>query len=361
MPVDCIADLQQIDALKSDWNRIYRADAHAQIFLSWAWLRAHLPTMRRRWFILAYRAGVDAPYSALLPLASESFPAGSALLNRDLYLMGSPYADYTGLLADPAGEEVALREFGRHLRGEAWDNFYAADVMDPRLGRLMKALADKDAQLVDRGRTTCPFIPLPSTWDEYLRGYLTKHFRAVLKSRIRRIESLPGFRAVAFDADNVRFHIDKTLEFAQHRRPNSPGYRKDQRTLLLNCFASGSLWGLALWCERGLLSTVIAFPDRCKGEFAVYKVAFNPAFASLSPGTAILGLSIKYAIENGFRVYDFTRGAERYKFLFAKQIRHTYHLSVTRPSVRCAIGNAVRPLIRMPVRLTEKLLSHRPA
>jgi len=43
---------------------------------------------------------------------------------------------------------------------------------------------------------------------------------------------------------------------------------------------------------------------------------FDDKFAKLSPGKVMVGYSIRYAIENGFQVYDFLRESERYKSSF---------------------------------------------
>jgi len=45
-----------------------------------------------------------------------------------------------------------------------------------------------------------------------------------------------------------------------------------------------------------------------------YQSGLEPAWAKFSPGTVLFSLSIREAIHNGIRVYDFLQGDESYKF-----------------------------------------------
>ena len=360
MPIDVVESAAQFEPLRDVWESVYDSDSQAQVFASWAWIRAYLPVTRRRPFILCYRPAKEASHVAFLPLAIDGFPRRRPLLNRDLYPFQHPHGDYAGLLARPEHEDAALQAFSAFLTDERWDNFHAHDLCDARMNTLLESFSADRLRTVTLAETKCPYIPLPATWEDYLRTRLHKHFRHDLRRSIRLVETLPEFRAELIDRDNVELIVDLTLQYAQSRYRNSPRYRREQRALLLNCFQSGCLIGMGLWTGTSLLATVIAFVDGRGRELYAYKTAFNPAFAKYSPGTVVAGFMIRYAIENGFKIYDFSRGGERYKSLFGTALRYTRHHTLTRSGARAAIGNAIRPFVRAPGRVAEKLWSRVP-
>ena len=361
MPIDVIESADRFDALRPQWDAVYDRDLQGRVFLSWAWLRAHLNVTRRRPCIFAYRPPGDDAYRAFLPLAVEQFPSPVTPLGRDIYCLGNPSADYTGLIAEAQHEEAALAGFSEQLQAMRWDNFHAHDVSDERLTRMISTLPPDRFRELTLPQTKCPYIPLPSTWEEYLQTRLNKRFRGDLRRNIRAVKALPDFQIELLDAGNVEEVADLTLRFSQARYKNSPRYRYEQKALLIGCMRTNCLVGMVISTGKTPLATVLAFVDARRHELCAYKTAFNPLYASFSPGTVVAGLMIEHAIQSGFKVYDFSRGSERYKFHFGPELRFTHHTSVTRVGVRSSIGNAVRPLARIPVRITEKLLSRLPA
>ena len=68
MRIDVVESISDLENIRSDWDRVYMSDPHAQYFLSWTWLHSHL-LRRGRWFILALRESEPtSPYVAFLPL-----------------------------------------------------------------------------------------------------------------------------------------------------------------------------------------------------------------------------------------------------------------------------------------------------
>jgi CelD/BcsL family acetyltransferase involved in cellulose biosynthesis len=139
MDVARITMIDQLDAERGRWETLERLDPHATIFTSWRWLRAYLPIARRRWSILVLRDGAEAV--AYLPIARDG-----SVFDRELYLGGNPYADYTGMIAHPAHEEAAVARFAAALAGERWDAF----------------------NMCETDVTHCHSVALPPTWEEYV-------------------------------------------------------------------------------------------------------------------------------------------------------------------------------------------------
>ena len=87
-----------------------------------------------------------------------------------------------------------------------------------------------------------------------------------------------------------------------------------------------------------------SFVDSQKRVFYAYINAFNAEYAKKSPGSVILGYGIRYAIENGFKVFDFMRGSEEYKFSFGARERFNRNLTITRTGIRLTTSKIIRRL-----------------
>ena len=84
-----------------------------------------------------------------------------------------------------------------------------------------------------------------------------------------------------------------------------------------------------------------AFVDQRKQTFYCYISGWNDEFAKFSPGKAMVAHGLRYAIENGFQVYDFLRGDESYKFSFGAKKQFNTDIFITRKS----LGLTARKLI----------------
>ena len=73
-----------------------------------------------------------------------------------------------------------------------------------------------------------------------------------------------------------------------------------------------------------------------------YMMGYHAEYAKYSPGAMIVCASIRYAIEQGFRQFDLSRGGESFKTSLATGVAYTEHATLTRPGVRVAAVNAGR-------------------
>lgn len=144
-----LRSIDQFEAVKTDWETAHRADPHASVFMSWAWLRAYYGTFApESLFILALRAdGADADV-AFFPLQlDEPRPGRRFVQYRDLLAGGSggtSPANYTGIVCRPEYEAEALTKFGAYLRlNAAWERLLMRDVQDPRVERMMTGFSSR--------------------------------------------------------------------------------------------------------------------------------------------------------------------------------------------------------------------------
>lgn len=185
MQVEIINSINQFDQLEKNWNNVYAEDPHSQIFLSWSWLRGWLEVINHKWFILAIKPKSDSAYVGFFPLAIRSLQWGNLnIFNiyRALQTCAHPVADYTGFICLPEYEEDALKNFASYIHHNLeWDVFHIKDIQDPRINVFVEHFSQSDFQNTTNPGATCPYIPLPDEWEQYLTSQ--KFTQCIAKNR----------------------------------------------------------------------------------------------------------------------------------------------------------------------------------
>ena len=109
------------DAVRDNWDQVYRDDPDAQHFLSWTWLKDFLGH-RGRWFVLALREREpDSAYVAFFPLRlTTKLDAQSGVFYDEIIMGGNYSADYTGFIVMPGYEQDAISGFAAYLKEQNW-------------------------------------------------------------------------------------------------------------------------------------------------------------------------------------------------------------------------------------------------
>lgn len=316
LSVEVIDTPEKFERVAVAWNAIYAEDTHAQVFLSWDWLRNWFDITPYRWLVLAVTRAVEDAYVAFLPLAITT--AGRlGLHERQLYLGGKPISDYCGFVAAPDAAEAALKSLSAFVFRElAWDRFHVAHVIDDRLGLFLSALDDAQFSVNWDSPVKCPYAELPADFDTYVDS-LSPKTRFNLRRSMRIIEALPDFRATEGADDGYERDLDVVLELWRRRwGALSPADAGRYRTQLTRAADGGRLWLRMLWSGTTPIAGLVSLRDPVKRDWHYYFGGYNADFARYSPGKAVIGWSIRDAIVQGYKRFDFLLGAEEYKSSF---------------------------------------------
>ncbi|MEL6164800.1 MAG: GNAT family N-acetyltransferase, partial [Cyanobacteria bacterium J06628_3] len=209
MQLEIINNIQQFDKLNTNWNHIYTSDSHAQIFLSWSWLRGWLEVAPHDWFILAIKPQPNSAYVAFFPLAMRSLQWANVNVYRSLQTCAHPVADYTGFICLPEYEEDVIQTFASYIHHNLeWDVFHVKDIQDPRLNVFVEQFSSNDFQITNDQGATCPYISLPDSWEEYLQNFISRKPRKNLRNSLNKIEKNSDFYLTSIESDN----LDKQIE-----------------------------------------------------------------------------------------------------------------------------------------------------
>jgi CelD/BcsL family acetyltransferase involved in cellulose biosynthesis len=334
MRIDAIYRREELDALKQNWDDLYRADPEAQYFLSWQFISAFFRRFEGQWFVLA--ASQDArpsPYVALMPLRLKTRMNGKAgFFYHDVMTGGSYVADYTGAVCAPEFAQAAMAGFGRHLRKMHWANLHLENLRmsGGRLKAFLDRLEDKPLEIrhlsrvnkpenVDNSR--CPSVELPETWDAYLEQQLGSNMRQKLRRLLRKLDGSDEFRVTLPDAASIDRDIAILLDLWKNRwgarkGDSLRGILNTNRRVFGDAFANGSLFLPVLWHRDRPIGALATFVDPVKKTYFFSMAGRDETADILPPGLVPHAYSIRHAIQNGYRTYDFLRGDEPYKYSF---------------------------------------------
>jgi CelD/BcsL family acetyltransferase involved in cellulose biosynthesis len=159
---------------------------------------------------------------------------------------------------------------------------------------------------------------LPGDWDSYLAQLGKKH-RHEIRRKLRRVEERDGAISwtIAADGPELAAAFEGFLEL--HRLSGAakaefmtPAMEAFFRGLLPAFAGTGRLEIATLSVAGAPAAAYLSF--RAGDSLLLYNSGYDPAFADIGAGFALLVYRIRRAIEQGLRHIDFLRGDERYKY-----------------------------------------------
>jgi len=337
MFIQTLQEFTEFEAIRDNWDAVYAADPQAQFFLSWQWLFDWLTTHPTVWFVLAAkRSPADVEYVGFLPIRMRTdFDKQSGFYNH-LYFAGDGYSDYTGMLVRPEFEAEIVAAFAEHLKKRLnWARFTIENltISDHRRRLFLKAF-DKsrfDQTAIDykypndpTNHAICPSIDLPDRWDTYLTTLSTNN-RQKIRRLLKKIDAPGESRITVSDAESFDFNLRVLLDFWKIKWAPSKGEDRaveiGQRNyiMLTRCFEHGMLFLPVFWHGDKPVAALATLIDNCKQSFLFFIAGRDETYREMPAGYLLHAYSIRHAIARGFTSYDFLKGNEPYKYLFAPQ------------------------------------------
>jgi CelD/BcsL family acetyltransferase involved in cellulose biosynthesis len=273
----------------------------------------------------------------LEPLAAGELPADAIC------------SDYLNVIAERGAEtRVAMRLARALAAGElgSWDEL-VLPLMDGagQMPSLLKDACRRAGLPAELSQTTtAPYVPLPSSWDEYLKA-LTKRHRQHLRAALRDFDNWagPGQRLEQVTGrDDLR--KGQLILIALHKQrwasaPHGGGVFRSPRFIafheavlpqLLEANALQLLW---LHAQGRPVAAMYSIVWNNKVYF--YQSGRDVTLpGQLRPGIVLIAKAIRHAIEAGRREFDFLGGLAPYKAQLALAARPLVELRVARPGVR---------------------------
>ena len=225
---------------------------------------------------------------------------------------------------------------------------------------LRKGLRQRGWNLSEGTTDICPFINLSGhSWESYLRSLDSKH-RGDFGRRLRNLTKQFAVRFEWVRSEEQRREALSLLVALHNMRwGDRGGSDAFDRSDLIAFHQEASQLAL----ERGWLRLFLLSLDgqpaaslygfRYNGTFYFLQSGFDPRYTRYGVGLITVGLTIKSAIEEGAEEYDFLRGAESYKFKWARESRELGRLALYPPRLGAflydraqSVGRAVKTMVR---------------
>lgn len=347
MHIDIIKEIHQFENLKEAWDEVYLADPNTTIFQSWSWLRGWLETNDDPWHILCFRPEKSSSYFVgFLPLTIEA--KSSYFSQQKMKMWGGLSADHATFICHPDYEDSILEAAAVYIQNaKDWNRFELKQILDERLDAFLRYFTVPRYSVQELENTPCPFIPLPTTWEDYLKNCLNSKRRRNLKRYSKKLKNRTKFLLTSHEDGDFENQV-KTIRKLWEAKWGTPRHDVSRFFHVYKyCFAANRLWINIFWDDINPIGGVISFVDRDKKVFHPYTMGYDSKYNKLSPGTVIIGNSIKSAIEDGFLMYSFGRGGLEYKqSTFGASPRFNRNVLIERKNIKTSInkirGRALR-------------------
>lgn len=339
--IELISDRQQFLALEDDWRDLLDRALQPNVFLSWEWITTQLDVFEQG--------------SALHTLVARSTDTGkllavAPLVRRTQRLFGIlPYTEL-GFIEDFRSSPVHLDLLLDENDGLAivpmlidtlWQQRQQWHVMRfdgavPESVFIAQLRGKVGASATEERQFLCPYLPLPTSWDELKSGY-SKNKRYNLGRKPRTLEKhFPGqveYHQIV-NASEVEQGIDELFRLGiavRHSHSEMSvlerkGVDEFHYSVAKKFLANDWLRFYQLRVESKVIGSIYCYLYKGKSYF--YQTGYDLDWDKFSPGQIILAYSIEQAIADGAAEYDFLHGDHAYKLAWTDKSRKIVNLKL---------------------------------
>ena len=328
LSLQTVEEVSGLRAVREEWTSLLDSAASNHPFLTWEWVSTWWDVYgsRRRLHVLVARddSGRMVGLAPLQLWARRLLGVRRFTIAEFLGAGGDVTSDRLDFVIRPGLEHAVSELFVRHLaESPAIDAFdlrpFAGDA--PALAECQSWLMGQRGQVTSQVESVCPIVRLPDTWPAFMAGR-SKNYRKKMGEYERRCER--DYRArwrVSDSTDSVAADLE-TLAVLHRRRWDgrsrafaTPEYMEFHRRLVTLFFGRGWIRLFAMENDSGPIAMLYCFAYNKRYYF--YQAGRDPAYARHRAGLVLLHKAIRHAVSEGAELFDFLRGGEDYKYLWA--------------------------------------------
>ncbi|RJT40631.1 GNAT family N-acetyltransferase [Mesorhizobium waimense] len=369
MRVDVIDSFDTLVQLRGNWDAVYEADPEAQYFMSWTWMAGWFKRLRYQWLILAARSDDSPDYVGFFPLQLRTERARDGALHNELRTGGGYFAGYAGFICDPDVQNAVIRAFAEHTKQLNWAKLHLENIFASQR-RLDVFLGEFAAPEFQTGKVRRPddgdnidhdiyvYVNLPGDWEEFLNERLGAATRKTARRTLRAIDHAAEYRVTDVTAATLERDLQALLRFWENQwgaklaaryHPGLPQAMMNNFRNMLRCaFEDDALYLPVLWQGDSPIGAQATLIDRKNRTLIGMLNGRDLEIKKPAPGFALHLYSIRWAIQNGFAVYDLQTGDFSYKYDFGGLERRVECLLVstaTRRNLRDSLEGRSLPVV----------------
>ena len=313
------------DQVRESWNAIYERMPGSSVFDS--------PLWHETWW---HHFGGSSEMRMHTVTRSDSTLALVAPLKFDqrddqgvvTFMGGTDLVDYAGFKHDGELSDADVAALLCHLHSDDRVNALVLESLQAdshSIHALRQVAARSGWELHEWDEGVAPRVDLPATEDRYFGGLPKKH-RHELRRKMRRLMRAGNVKRQVYTHPNdveshmdgfVRLHRMSSVEKQQFMTPPREAFFRDVAAK----FAEVGITNLTfLEVDGTQVATSLSFSVG-KTKY-LYNSGYDPDRSWLAVGILNHALSLLESIRQGYEVYDFMRGNERYKYQLGAFDRH---------------------------------------
>lgn len=359
-----VSEVSDFRNLHESWNCVLEDSPDRNIFLTWEWQFTWWKHFGRGKDLNILVVEDDGQVIAIAPLMRSGVGIGGLRIET-LQNISYDIGDYGGIILGERDEEALALLVG-YLESEAARNTTVTISKVPEDSRLVSLLRKGFPSLrssLAQIESTAFFCPYRVTEESDVVIMPRAHGLA------RRLKKLNAAHDVGFT-----YHRNGSLEssmealFQLHEKRWEGKAEKYQGSFstaekrafsmdVVNALDQRMLVRLSfLTADGNPISGVLGF--QFGGRYYYFRPAFDPEYAQYAPGHAHIFHLVKESVSRGVTVFDFLRGSDSYKMLWAQSDRHILTLRFMRPDI---IGKSYWAFFKMTQKLGRLWLRVSPA
>lgn len=325
-------DDSAFELLHPEWNELLARSASDRVFSTWqwqvTWWRAYRPG--KLWIITCRdEAG------RLIGIAPW-FIEGHPVHGRVVRSIGCvEVTDYLDIIADKESVDAIFHTLAAFVI-EHRSEFEVIDLCNlpedsPTYLFFPDVLRQCGFTVTIKQQEVCPIIVLPDSWDAYLQS-LDKKQRHEIRRKLRKAE---GEGIVAWytvgDHHDLHAEIERFLNLMAASQYEKASFLDDPKNRSFFQQVIPLIYDQG-WLQLNFLTVnsvaTAAYVNLIYNQrVLVYNSGLNVAeHGHLSPGIVLLAYNIRWAIERGYKIFDFLRGNETYKYRMGAQDTRVFML-----------------------------------
>lgn len=330
--------------LANFWNNLLKQTDADNPFLTWQWLHSWWKFYGEESKLMILAVEKDQEIIALAPLMIRTKPLGF-LKAKEIVFLGSfgVGSDYLDFIIARGRESSSVNKIFHYLarNDQKWDTINLTNIPETSksIDHIKGACNNLGYFSEVKASVVCPLIQLPSTWDEYV-STLSRSMRTTLR---RKHNKLSKSAEIEYEVIREQADLDAAVNDLIHlnrlrmKTKNLQGAFRDNRFTefhenLISILYNDNILHLSFLKANDTRIAALynfIYNDTCY----YYQSGFDPNWAKFSPGTVQFSFSIREAIHNGIRVYDFLQGDESYKFNWTNMNRHCVSIFICNKTI----------------------------
>lgn len=325
LTVRVVTDSEEFKSVRETWDALLAKSCDDNAYLTWEWLFAwwkHYGEGKRLNILLIEDGGRIIGIVPLMRAQYGKFPVRLDVLEN----ISSMDPDYSGvILSERKGDCVAtlVSYLEGIINGSSITLRFSRIAEDGEFLTLMRRQypsLSTSLSLYERTLATCPYIPLPATWDEYLDSFSSKT-RNTLR---RKLKSLSKEHSIEFRKcnpdDDLPGKVNIFCDLHQRRWESRglSGFLADAKMRefhidVAKVFSEKGWLNLSFLAVDGKAASAV-YGFEYKRKFFYGLPGFEPYYSKYGIGQLHTMFLIEEAIKNGLKEFDFLLGAEDYKY-----------------------------------------------